>query len=108
MGPDATISLDYGWLAQEPAQKDNATLRPFLGNSREHARERVVAWFKDNDLLAMQTPYRHSVGHSYRSHAAIEPYLSDQWYCKVTDDRLAGAANLALASGSTVRFIFFS
>ena len=37
-------------------------------------------------------PYRHSVGHSYRSHVPIEPYLSDQWYCKVTDDRLRGAA----------------
>src|SRR5690606_10485583 len=39
----------------------------------------------------------HSVGHSYRSHVPIEPYLSDQWYCKVTDDRLAGAALRAMA-----------
>ncbi|MCB0768756.1 MAG: class I tRNA ligase family protein, partial [Flavobacteriales bacterium] len=43
-------------------------------------------------------PHRHSVGHSYRSHVAIEPYLSDQWYVKVTDDRLRGFAQRALAS----------
>src|SRR5205085_11850621 len=42
--------------------------------------------------------YRHSVGHSYRSHAAIEPYLSDQWYCKVTDPMLSGAALRAIAN----------
>ena len=98
MAADASISLDHGWSAIEPAQKDNATLAPFLGLSRELARDSIIAWFKDHGLLEKQTPYRHSVGHSYRSHAAIEPYLSDQWYCKVTDDRLAGAANRALAS----------
>jgi valyl-tRNA synthetase len=47
----------------------------------------VVEWFRRNNLLEEVKPYRHSVGHSYRSHVPIEPYLSDQWYCKVTDDR---------------------
>ena len=37
-------------------------------------------------------PYRHAVGHSYRSHVPIEPYYTDQWYVKVTDDKLSGAA----------------
>jgi len=41
--------------------------------------------------------YRHAVGHSYRSHVPVEPYLSDQWYVKVTDEKLAGAAIKALA-----------
>ena len=27
--------------------------------------------------------YAHEVGHSYRSHVPIEPYLSDQWYVAV-------------------------
>mgnify|MGYP006206473195 CR=1 FL=1 len=36
------------------------------------------------------------MGHSYRSHVPIEPYLSDQWYVKVTDDRLRGAALRAM------------
>ena len=98
MAPDASISLDHGWGAIEPRQKDNATLAPFLRMTREVARDSIVAWFREHDLLEKQTPYRHSIGHSYRSHAAIEPYLSDQWYCRVTDDRLAGAANRALAA----------
>jgi len=32
------------------------------------------------------------VGHSYRSHVPIEPWLSDQWYVAASDDRLAGSA----------------
>jgi valyl-tRNA synthetase len=98
MAPDASISLDHGWGALEPDQKNNETLKPFLGCSRELARASVVDYFKKNNLLEKIVPYRHSVGHSYRSHAPIEPYLSDQWYCKVTDPRMAGAANASLAA----------
>ena len=97
MAPDASISLDHGWATLEPHQKTNEHLKPFLGLSREHAREHVVAWFRHRGLLEKVTPYRHSVGHSYRSHVPVEPYLSDQWYCKVTDERMAPAANALLA-----------
>src|SRR5213075_135943 len=69
-----------------------------LGLDRYEARKAIVEWFWQNKLLEDVKPYRHSVGHSYRSHVPIEPYLSDQWYCKVTDDRLAGAALRAMAS----------
>jgi valyl-tRNA synthetase len=103
MAADASISLDHGWSGIEPGQKDNATLKPFLSLSREEARKQVVAWFKANGLLEKVVPYRHSVGHSYRSHVPVEPYLSDQWYCKVTDDRMAPAANRALAGDPTSR-----
>ncbi|MBX3317091.1 MAG: valine--tRNA ligase [Phycisphaeraceae bacterium] len=85
MAPDASISDLHGWT-------DIGDARGFVGLSREEARRKVVAAFKERGLLEAQKPYRHSVGHSYRSHAAIEPYLSDQWYVKVTDPRLAGAA----------------
>ena len=50
-----------------------------------------------NDLLEDQKPYKHAVGHSYRSHVPVEPYYSDQWYLKVTDDRLAGATLRAMS-----------
>ncbi|HEX8340053.1 MAG TPA: valine--tRNA ligase [Tepidisphaeraceae bacterium] len=96
MAPDATISLAHGWAAQEPHQQTNETLMPLCGLARETAREQIVEWFRRHDLLGDVKPYRHAVGHSYRSHAAIEPYLSDQWYCKVTDDRLRGAALRAM------------
>ena len=34
-------------------------------------------------LLEEVREYTHEVGHSYRSHVPIEPYLSDQWYVAV-------------------------
>ncbi len=90
MAPDATISDKHGW-------SDTGDAHIFLGLSREDARNKVINEFESRGLLAeVRAPYVHSVGHSYRSHVPIEPYLSDQWYVKVTDDRLAGVAQRAL------------
>ena len=96
MAPDASISDRHGW-------SDVGDAHLFVGLSREDARKKVVAEFQarnigEEPLLEDIRPHRHSVGHSYRSHAAIEPYLSDQWYCKVTDDRLRGHAQRALVA----------
>ena len=86
MSGDASITDQLGWDdASEEA-------KPFLGMSREDARSAVVAWFENNDLLEKVRDYSHSVGHSYRSHVPIEPWLSDQWYVAASDDRLAGSA----------------
>ncbi|MEM1110085.1 MAG: valine--tRNA ligase [Planctomycetota bacterium] len=95
MAPDASISITHGWPTEENPEA-NETLKPFVGLSREDARKVIVRWFKDNDLLAEVKPYRHAVGHSYRSHVPVEPYYSDQWYLKVTDDKLKGAALRAM------------
>ena len=86
LGPDGSISDQYGW---EDVSK---TAKKFVGLSREDARNAIVGWFEEHNLLANVRPYTHSVGHSYRSHAPIEPWLSDQWYVAVTDDRLRGSA----------------
>ena len=86
LGPAGTISDEHGW----DDVSDEA--RPFVGLSREDARAAIVAWFAEHDLLEETRDYTHSVGHSYRSHAPIEPWLSDQWYVAVTDDRLRGSA----------------
>jgi len=99
MAPDASISDQYGW-------DDVGDAHLFVGKSREEARELVIKEFKarsvaegaEGSLLGGIRPHRHSVGHSYRSHAAIEPYLSDQWYCKVTDDKLRGNAQRAVVA----------
>ena len=90
MAPDASISDKHGWT-------DVGEAGFLLGLSRETAREEVLEWFRRHGLLEDVKPYRHSVGHSYRSHVPIEPYLSDQWYCRVTDPRLAGAALAAMS-----------
>jgi valyl-tRNA synthetase len=86
LGPDARISADHGW----DDVGDEA--RFLVGLSREDARQAVVDWFDRHGLLEDVRPYTHSVGHSYRSHVPIEPWLSDQWFCAVTDDRLRGSA----------------
>ena len=90
MAPDGTISDQHGW-------SDIGDAKFLLGLDRYESREAIVEWFDTNDLLEDVKPYRHAVGHSYRSHVAIEPYLSDQWYLRVTDPRLAGAALAAMA-----------
>src|SRR3954463_13350205 len=90
LAPDGTISDKHGW-----SDKGDADFA--IGMDRYEARKAIVAWFRENNLLEEVKPYRHSVGHSYRSHVPIEPYLSDQWYVKLTDDRLAGAALRAMA-----------
>ena len=94
MAPDASISTDHGWDAGQRGEDHG----PFVGKSREDARKLVLREFEARGLLEKVVPHRHSVGHSYRSHAAIEPYLSDQWWVRVTDDRLRGTAQRALAS----------
>ena len=98
MAPDATISDQHGWDREARGEGGHV----FVGKSREEARELVVREFQAHTvgpahLLEATKPYAHSVGHSYRSHVAIEPYLSDQWYVKVTDDGLVGEAQRALS-----------
>ncbi len=90
LAPDGTISDRFGW-------EDVGGADFLLGLDRYEAREAIVDWFRQNNLLEDVKPYKHSVGHSYRSHVPIEPYLSDQWYVKVTDERLAGSALRAMA-----------
>ncbi len=89
MAPDASISDKHGWT-------DVGDAHLFVGKKREDARKLVVKEFEARGLLEKVQPYRHTVGHSDRSKAAIEPYLSDQWYVRVTDPRMAQAANAAL------------
>ena len=78
MAPDGTISDKYGW---DDAKGSDA--EQFLGLDRFEAREAIVEWFRTESLLEDVREYVHEVGHSYRSHVPIEPYLSDQWYIAV-------------------------
>ncbi len=95
MGPDGAISAEHGW------EDVSDEARAFVGMSREDAREAIVDWFQQRDLLEEVRDYEHSVGHSYRSHVPIEPWLSDQWYVAVTDDRLRGEALRAQEPGQS-------
>ncbi len=78
MAPDGTISDKFGW-----EDADNPDAQALLGMDRFEAREAIVEWFRQEKLLEDVREYTHEVGHSYRSHVPIEPYLSDQWYIAV-------------------------
>ena len=81
MAPDGSISDKFGWTDWE--QIKNPDVENLIGMDRFEAREAIVEWFREEGLLEEVRPYSHEVGHSYRSHVPIEPYLSDQWYIAV-------------------------
>ncbi len=99
MAPDGSISDRHGW---EDAVGSDA--EQFLGMDRFEARKAIVEWFRSEDLLEDVRDYDHEVGHSYRSHVPIEPYLSDQWYIAVKKpiDRLADTFGVAMIEGTDV------
>ncbi|MCX7633054.1 MAG: valine--tRNA ligase [Turneriella sp.] len=72
---------------------------PYAGLSREECRRRIVADLEAAGLLEKIEPHRHSVGHSYRSGAVVEPRLSLQWFVRVRP--LAEKAVEAVRSGAT-------
>ncbi len=78
MAPDGSISDKHGW--EDVSEPEAQSL---LGMDRFEAREAIVEWFRTENLLEDVREYAHEVGHSYRSHVPIEPYLSDQWYIAV-------------------------
>ena len=55
----------------------------YKGMSREECREKLLEDLKEQDLLISIEPMVHSVGHSERSDAVVEPYLSKQWFVKM-------------------------
>lgn len=55
----------------------------YAGMDRLVAREKIVEDLKKKDILIEIEPIVHSVGHSERTDAIIEPYLSKQWFVKM-------------------------
>jgi valyl-tRNA synthetase len=55
----------------------------FKGLDRFECREKVLSKLKEIGLLEKSEDYQHAVGHCYRCHTVIEPYLSWQWFVRV-------------------------
>ena len=70
----------------------------FEGLTRENARTKVVKMLEDLGLLVKVDDHIHSVGHCYRCHTVIEPYLSAQWFVRMKP--LAEPAAAAVRDGS--------
>jgi valyl-tRNA synthetase len=86
LNPDGTINENGG---------------AYRGLTVQEARTRVVEDLRAQGLLVETRPYSHEVAHSERSHAAIEPFLSEQWF--VNTGGLARQAAQAVEDGR-VRF----
>jgi valyl-tRNA synthetase len=75
----------------------------FRGLDRYRVRALVLEELRNRGLvIAEERPFRHAVGHCYRCHSEIEPWLSgQQWFVAV--DRLKGPAMEAVRDGR-IRF----
>jgi len=56
----------------------------FSGLDRFECREKVLSKLEKMGLITKIEDYEHAVGHCYRCKTVIEPYLSWQWFVKVT------------------------
>ena len=61
----------------------NAVCGKYQGLSREECREKLVNDLKEAGLLISVEEIVHNVGHSERTEAVVEPYLSKQWFVKM-------------------------
>jgi len=67
-----------------PDGRINAEGGKFAGMPMEEARLAVVEEMKKLGLVEKIEPHHHRVGVSYRSKAVIEPFLSKQWFVRVS------------------------
>ncbi|MCI8778987.1 MAG: valine--tRNA ligase [Bacilli bacterium] len=61
----------------------NENALSYSGLDRFDCRKKLVDDLKEANLLIKVEPMVHSVGHSERSDAIVEPYLSKQWFVKM-------------------------
>ncbi|OKP96317.1 valine--tRNA ligase [Paenibacillus sp. P46E] len=81
----------------------NEEAGPYQGLDRSECRKAIVADLKEQGVLVSIEDHVHQVGHSERSGAVVEPYLSTQWFVKMKP--LAEAAIAAQKDGSGVNFV---
>lgn len=67
-----------------PDARINAAGGRFAGLTVEEARAAVLKELKKQGLLVKEEPHKLRVGLSYRSKAIIQPYLSKQWFVKMS------------------------
>ena len=68
----------------------NTNAGEYADMDRFEAREAIIEDLKERKLLVKIEPHRHAVGHCYRCHTIIEPYLSKQWFVNMKPLSRAG------------------
>jgi valyl-tRNA synthetase len=102
---DFAISERHGLARPMCIEKDgsiNERGHRFKGLDRFEARQQLVAYMRANGTLEKIEPIKHAVGHSERSDAIVEPYLSKQWFVKMKP--LAEKVLALQASDDKIRF----
>jgi len=90
-------------LVMDESGTMNANAGPYQGMDRFDCRKQIVADLKEQGVLLKIEEHVHQVGHSERSGAVVEPYLSTQWFVKMQP--LAEKAINAQKSGNGVNFV---
>ncbi|MGE4342189.1 MAG: valine--tRNA ligase [Bacilli bacterium] len=83
---DFVIGEKYGLKMPMCINKDgsmNELALEFKGQDRFECRKNLVEKMKSLGLLLEVKEHTHNVGHSERSNAIVEPYLSKQWFIKM-------------------------
>lgn len=70
-------------VVMNPNATMNSNAGIYEGLTREECREKLVKDLDEQDLLIKIEKMVHSVGHSERTDAVVEPYLSKQWFVKM-------------------------
>ncbi|MDQ0858202.1 valine--tRNA ligase [Bacillus sp. V2I10] len=81
----------------------NANAGKYNGLDRFDCRRQIVKDLQDLDVLFKIEEHLHSVGHSERNGAVVEPYLSTQWFVKMQP--LANAAIELQGKEEKVNFV---
>jgi valyl-tRNA synthetase len=76
---------------------------PYKGLDRFECRKQIVKDLQEQGVLFKIEEHLHSVGHSERSGAVVEPYLSTQWFVKMKP--LAEAAIELQKTENKVQFV---
>jgi len=66
-------------IATNGTMNENAPEK-YRGLDRFECRKIAIADLTEQGLLLKEEPYKHAVGHCYRTDDVIEPYLSEQWF----------------------------
>ena len=70
-------------VVMNPNATMNSNAGIYEGLTREECREKLVKDLDEQGLLIKIEKMVHSVGHSERTDAVVEPYLSKQWFVKM-------------------------
>ena len=90
-------SLDVINIMHPNASLNENTPEDYHGLNRYEARKKVVASLESLGLLEKIEDYVNKVGHSERTDAVVEPYMSKQWFVKM--EELAKPAMKAVNDG---------